>query len=103
MVQKISLQLNVCIYKNNWLYLYVVVRINYHICVAEGEGYIGRSIPVNVSAGIAMQSFAIKIIDDKIVECDETFNVTVMSVMTSCGVTIESNTISEVMIRDDDS
>ena len=58
---------------------------------------------VNISAGIAMQSFAIMIIDDKIVECDETFNVIVMSVKTSCGVTIESNTISEVMIRDDDS
>ena len=47
-----------------------------------------------------MQTFSINIIDNDIVECNETFNVTMMSV-TTCGVTIGSNRISEVMIRDD--
>ena len=48
-----------------------------------------------------MQPFTINIIDNDIVECNETFNVTMMSV-TTCGVTIGSNRISEVIIRDDD-
>ena len=48
-----------------------------------------------------MQTFTINIIDNDIVECNETFNVTMMSV-TTCGVTIGSNRISEVIIRDDD-
>ena len=48
-----------------------------------------------------MQPLTIKILDNNIVECNETFNVTMVSV-TTCGVTIGSNRISEVMIRDDD-
>ena len=48
-----------------------------------------------------MQTFTINIIDNDIVECNETFSVTMVSV-TTCGVTIGSNRISEVMIRDDD-
>ena len=48
-----------------------------------------------------MQAFAINIIDNNIVECNEKFNVTMTSV-TTCGVTIGSDRISEVMIRDDD-
>ena len=48
-----------------------------------------------------MQSLAVNIIDNDIVECNEIFNVTIVSV-TTCGVTIGSNNISEVMIRDDD-
>ena len=47
-----------------------------------------------------MQSLTINIIDNNIVECNEMFNVTMVSV-TTCGVTIGSE-ISEVMIRDDD-
>ena len=48
-----------------------------------------------------MQPLTININDDNIVECDEMFNVTIVPV-TTCGVTIGSNRISEVMIRDDD-
>ena len=48
-----------------------------------------------------MQPLTINIIDNDIVECNETFNVTMVSV-TTCGVTIGSNGISEVIIRDDD-
>ena len=39
--------------------------------------------------------------DNNIVECNEMFDVTMVSV-TTCGVTIGGNRISEVMIRDDD-
>ena len=56
---------------------------------------------VSVPAGVTMQSFTTHITDNNIVECDEIFNVTIVSV-TTCGVTIGSNNISEVMIRDDD-
>ena len=47
-----------------------------------------------------MQPLTINIIDNNIVECNEMFNVTMVSV-TTCGVTIGSNRISEVMISDD--
>ena len=73
------------------------------MCVlyVAGEDYNRSSITVNVPAGVTMQSLTINIIDDNIVECDEMFNVTMVSV-TTYGVTIGSNRISEVMIRDDD-
>ena len=48
-----------------------------------------------------MQPFTININDSSIVECNEKFIVTMMSV-TTCGVTIGSNGISEVFIIDDD-
>ena len=48
-----------------------------------------------------MQPFTVNINNNDIVKCNEMFNVTMMSV-TTCGVTIGSNGISEVMIRDDD-
>ena len=48
-----------------------------------------------------MPPLTINIMDNNIVECNEMFNITMMSV-TTCGVTIGSNRISEVMIRDDD-
>ena len=71
------------------------------MCAIAGEDYNGSPITVNVSAGVAMQPLAINIIDNNIVECNEMFNVTMMSV-TTCGITTGSNGISEVMIRDDD-
>ena len=67
-----------------------------------GEDYNGNPITVNIPAGVTMQPVTIKIIDNNIVECNELFKVTMVSV-TTCGVTIGSNRISEVMIRDDDS
>ena len=73
------------------------------ICVLyiAGEDYNGSPITVNVPAGVTMQPLAINIIDNNIVECNEMFNVMMVSV-TTCGVTIGSNRISEVIIRDDD-
>ena len=69
---------------------------------ADGQDYTGGIRVVNVLAGVMMQSFTVAISDNDIVECDETFIVTIMSV-TTCGVTIGSNNMSEVTITDDDS
>ena len=73
-----------------------------HVCVVAGEDYNGSSITVYVPAGVTMQPVTINIIDNNIVECNEMFNVTMVPV-TTCGVTIGNDGISEVMIRDDDS
>ena len=48
------------------------------------------------------QPFTVDIVDNNIVECDETFIVTITSV-TTCGVTVGNNNRSEVTITDDDS
>ena len=57
---------------------------------------------VNVPAGVMTQSSAVVIGDNDIVECNETFIVTILSVNT-CGVTVGHNNRSEVRITDDDS
>ena len=49
-----------------------------------------------------MQTFMINIINNNIAECVERFNVRIISV-TTCGVTIGNNNMSEVIITDDDS
>ena len=79
--------------------MYIIIYVV--LLYIAGEDYNGSPITINIPAGVTMQPLAINIIDDNIVECNETFNVTMMSV-TTCGVTIGSNRISEVMIRDDD-
>ena len=48
------------------------------------------------------QSFVISIIEDDIVECSETFGVTIASV-SSCGIRIGNNNNIKVMIADNDS
>ena len=68
----------------------------------SGEEYSGEMILVDVPAGIMTQSFTITIVDDNIVECNETFIVAILPV-TTCGVTIGNNSRSEVAITDDDS
>ena len=45
---------------------------------------------VYVSARVISQSFTVAIVDNDIVECDETFIVTILSV-TTCAVTIGNN------------
>ena len=70
------------------------------MCIIDGEDYSGKTT-VNVPTGVTTQPLIINIIDNDILECDETFNVAIVSV-TACGVTIGSNNISEVMIKDDD-
>ena len=64
--------------------------------------YTGGMIVVNVSAGVMTQQFTIPINDNNIVECVETFTVTISSV-TTCGITIGSVSSTEVRITDDDS
>ena len=57
---------------------------------------------VNVPAGVMMHPFMINIINLNVVECIERFTVRIISV-TTCGVTIGSDNMSEVIITDDDS
>ena len=57
---------------------------------------------VNVPAGVIMQAFMINIINNNIEECIESFNVRIISV-TTCGVNVGNNNMSEVIITDDDS
>ena len=57
---------------------------------------------VDVSARVISQSFTVAIVDNDVVECDETFIVTILSV-TTCAVTIGNNNSSEVIVIDDDS
>ena len=47
------------------------------------------------------QSFTISIVNNNIVECNETFNAIIMSV-TTCGVTTGSDDRAVVRIADDD-
>ena len=55
---------------------------------------------VTVPAGVLTQSITISIVDDKIVECIEIFNVTISSV-TTCGINIGNVYNTEVRINDD--
>ena len=57
---------------------------------------------INVTTGVVTQTFMINIINNNVVECVERFNVRITSV-TTCGVTIGTNNMSEVVITDDDS
>ena len=78
-----------------------MVSILLYLLYSAGEDYNGSTITLNVPAGVIMESLAINIIENNTVECNETFNVTIVPV-TTCGVTIGSNNSSEVMITDDD-
>ena len=66
-----------------------------------GEDYSGVSLTASVSAGATMQTLTINIIDNNIVECNETLNVTILSAA-HCGVTIGSISHSKVLISDND-
>ena len=65
------------------------------------EDYNGNPIAVNVPTGVMMQAFMVNIINNNIVECIERFNVRIISV-TTCGVAIGNDNMSEVIITDDD-
>ena len=71
-------------------------------CFIDGEDYTGWMRVVDVPAGVMTQSFTIDIVDNDIVECNETFIARIISV-TTCGVTIRNNNRSEVIVTDDDS
>ena len=57
--------------------------INNGICIVAGEDYNGSPITINVPAGITMHSLAISIIDNDIVECNEIFNIEMVSALLS--------------------
>ena len=61
--------------------------------------YVDGEHPVDVPPRKTAES--IKLIIKNTVECNKTFNVAIVPV-TTCGVTIGSNNISEVIITDDD-
>ena len=87
----------------NYLCLYFMHIYSTDFCLfTDTEDYDEGNRTIIILPGIEMQAFAINIIDNNIVECNEMFNVTITSV-TTCGVTIGSDRVSEVMIRDDDS
>ena len=66
------------------------------------KDYSGDLRVVTVPAGEIAQLFTIAIVDDDVMECDETFTVTILPV-TTCAVTIsDSSSRTEVMITDDD-
>ena len=70
------------------LSLFILCNVHFVCCTyIAGEDYNGSPITVNIPAGVIMQPLAINIIDNNIVECNEMFNVTMVS-MTTCGVTI---------------
>ena len=73
----------------------------YVICIIAREDYNGSPITFSVPARLTMQPFTIIIIDNNIVECNETFNITVISV-TTCGVTMGSINSVVGIIRDND-
>ena len=65
----------------------------------------GEKHTITVNDRVTRQEFRLNIYND-IVECNKTVNVAIVSITnttgTTCGVTIGSNNISEVMITDDD-
>ena len=68
----------------------------------EEEDYTGGIMMVNIPAGVMTQQFTVFITDNNVVECVETFNVTISSI-TTCGVTKGSVSNAEVQIIDDES
>ena len=56
---------------------------------------------VTVPTGGMTKLFTIAIVDDDVMECDETYIITILSV-TGCAVTISNTSRTEVMIVDDD-
>ena len=70
------------------------------MCV-DVEDYVGGMHTIAIPVGIITESFIINITDNNIVECRESFNVTIVSV-TGSGVTIGNIDNTEVIILDND-
>ena len=71
------------------------------IDIVDTGDYDGMINTITIPPATLMQTFIINIFDNNLMECNETFIITMVSV-TTCGVTIGNNNNSEVMIRDDD-
>lgn len=72
------------------------------LLLLDGRDYKGRLTAPTVKKGSKTTSFSIPIIDDNIVECDETFKVTIPGV-SLCGITVGGVNAIDVTIVDDDS
>ena len=70
--------------------------------ITDGKDYRIISTTVSVAAGEMSKSFIINIINNNIIECDETFKLEFSIISPPCEVVIGNGT-SEVMIRDDNS
>ena len=73
-----------------------------YVFYVDEEDYSGDLLIVNVTTGVVTQEIMISIISNSILECIERFNVMITSV-TTCGVTIGTNNMSEIVITEDDS
>ena len=76
-----------------------LTNVNYTI---DGEDYSGGQMTIIVPAGVMTLTFTVAITNNDIMECVETFTVTISSV-TTCGVTMGSDSSTVVRITDDDS
>ena len=72
-----------------------------HLITTDVVDSIKNMTIITVPAGELTQSFTITIADDNIMECNETFNVTILSINT-CGVNIGNVNVAEVRIKDND-
>ena len=68
---------------------------------SDPSDFSGGMISINVSAGVATQSFTIDIFDDSIVECTESFSITILSA-SICTVAVGIDHSGEVIITDND-
>ena len=68
--------------------------------ITDGEDYRLDSSTISVAAEEKSKSFIINIISDDVIECNETFKVTLSA--PACGVTIGINNTIEVTIKHDD-
>ena len=74
-----------------------------YFCKTEGNDYLRNfGAVVNIPANMTSKLLMIYIIDDKIVEYNETFTLTLSVPFSSCGVISGSISTSEVIIKDDD-
>ena len=80
---------------------YKLIHLDITLYSADTDDYRGGKIVVNVSSGVLSQSFRLTIYEDNIVECSETFNITMTSI--SSWVTVGDDDNSEVIITDNDS
>ena len=80
------------------------VAINYYevYCAhADGEDYIITSTTVSVAAEEISKTFTVNIINDNIIECDETFNLTLSVPAFTCGVIVNRKAdTTAVIIKD---
>ena len=70
-------------------------NVSLHILITDGEDFRATFTTVGVSAAEMSKSFTINIINDNIVECDETFKITLSFPTPLCEVVNGRNDITE--------